>query len=333
MLGIHQHIIKIIFNSFYYILFFPIYYYYISMDLNNHNFKNLLSDPVNFLIDEIITCVTILSPIKDDFYKRNVKYTLKDYVIGIIDVVKNYTSWNKYNGSMNGNTLRKKNNEWLKLGVYDLVYENSLKKYLKTTRKTEELKYQSIDSTFVEDINGCKDAAYNNVYRRRKNESSKGIKITSITTTNGIPLSINVDSGNKYDSTLLPDAINKLTIKCNTKKYQNHNRYKQYFLADSGYDSKKNYNLLIKKGYNTIIIQNKRNILDKNKLRILNEKQKKIYKKRNIIENYHSWIKKFPKIKSLYERNINNYKGLLLIAVSIIINRRTLKNKSIKKAY
>lgn len=51
-------------------------------------------------------------------------------------------------------TLRKKHNEWIKLGIYDHVYENSLKEYLKTTNKTEELKYQSIDSTFVEDING-----------------------------------------------------------------------------------------------------------------------------------------------------------------------------------
>jgi hypothetical protein len=60
----------------------------------------------------------------------------------------------------------------------------------------------------------------------------------------------------------------------------------------------------------------------------MNNKQKEIYKKRIIIENYHSWIKKFPKIKSLYERNIDSYKGLLLLGISIIINRRIVKNKS-----
>jgi hypothetical protein len=46
--------------------------------------------------------------------------------------------------------------------------------------ESEELKYQSIDSTFIEDINGSEDASYSNVYKRRKGESSKGIKITSI---------------------------------------------------------------------------------------------------------------------------------------------------------
>lgn len=299
------------------------------MEYNNYHFKKLLLKPVNILIDEIIKSVTILSPIKDNSYRRHVKYTLKDYVIGIIDVLRSSISWNNYSGHMNGNTLRKKHSEWCKLGIYELAYKNSFKKYMKTTRKTEELKYQSIDSTFVEDINGSTDAMYNAIYRRRKNESCPGIKITSITTSSGIPLNINLDSGNKYDSTLLPEAVNNLIINCNTKKYQNHNRYKQYMLADSGYDSNINNNLLVKKGYTTII-QNRRNIKNKHKLRYLSKKQKKIYKKRTIIENYHSWIKKFPKIKSLHERNINYFKGLLLIAISIIINRRTLKNISLK---
>ena len=55
-----------------------------------------------------------------------------------------------------------------------------------------------------------------------------------------------------------------------------HNRYKQYLLADSGYDSKENHNFLIKKGYTPIIIQNKRNIKNKNLIRKQNKKQIKI---------------------------------------------------------
>ena len=89
-----------------------------------------------------------------------------------------------------------------------------------------------------------------------------------------------------------------------------------------GYDSKKNHKFLINKGYIPIIKQNRRNIKNRKLLRILNKKQKEIYRKRIIIENYHSWIKKFKKIKYLFERNINNYKSLLLLGISIIINRR-----------
>src|ERR1700761_3326382 len=107
---------------------------------------------------------------------------------------------------MNGNTLRKKHCEWIKLGVYDHVYKKSLKKYIKNTRITEELKYQSIDSTFIEDINGSKSAFYNKIYERRKGEATKGIKISSLITTKGIkisslittkgiPISISIDGG------------------------------------------------------------------------------------------------------------------------------------------
>ena len=125
-----------------------------------------------------------------------------------------------------------------------------------------------------------------------------------------------------------PEAINNCVINTNTEKYKNHNRFKQYFLADSGYDSKNNHDLLINKGYIPIIIQNRKNIKDQKKIRKLDAKQKKIYKKRVIIENYHSWIKKFHKVKSLYERNINYYKSAVLLAVSVIIHRRIVTNKS-----
>ena len=153
--------------------------------MNNYenHFKKLLSTPMNKLVSEIIDSVHILSPIKNDYYKRNVKYKLEDYVIGIIDVLKNNTSWDSYNRFMNGNTLQKKHYEWIKVEVYDHVYKKSLNKYMKTTKIAKELKYQSIDSTFVEDINGSKFSSYNKIYKKRKGEASKGIKISSLVTT------------------------------------------------------------------------------------------------------------------------------------------------------
>lgn len=157
--------------------------------LNSNLYINkILNKPIINLTNEIINSVHFLSPIKNDFYKRNIKYSIKDYVMGIIDVLKNYTSWNSYNGFMNGNTLRKKHNEWTKLGVYEYTYKQSLKKLFKVKPVTEELKNQSIDSTFVEDKNGSKFSSFNGLYKCKKGSSSKGIKITSLVTTSGIPL-------------------------------------------------------------------------------------------------------------------------------------------------
>ena len=94
-----------------------------------------------------------LSPIKNHFYERNVKYTIDDYIIGTIEVLKNYTSWNSYNGKIKGDTIRKKNIEWSKLGIYESLFID-LQKINYKTRKCVKLKYQSMDSTNIMDING-----------------------------------------------------------------------------------------------------------------------------------------------------------------------------------
>ena len=297
------------------------------MNYNNSNFKKFLSKPVQHVIKKITDSVHFLSPIKNDSYRRHVNFTIEDYITGIIDVLSNYVFWNKYNGFMKGDTLRKKHNEWTKLGVYDHAYKLLLEEHLKQNGKTEELKYQSIDSTFISDINGCKETGYSGIYKKGKGKSDKGIKITSVVTKDGMPTSIEINPANNHDSPLLPKAINKIVIDCNTYRYRNHNRYKQYLLADKGYDSKKNHNFLKKKGYNPLIAQNIRGTKNEKLIRNFSDKEIKIYKNRIKIENYHSWIKKFHKIKYLHERNIEYYRGLVLLGVSIIISRRIIKNK------
>ena len=82
------------------------------MNYDIHYYKKILTKPINDIVNEIVEIVQLLSPLKDDSYKRNVKYTIRDYAIGIIDVIKNYTSWKSYNNFMKGDTLRKKFNEW-----------------------------------------------------------------------------------------------------------------------------------------------------------------------------------------------------------------------------
>ena len=97
-------------------------------------------------------------------------------------------------------------------------------------------------------------------------------------------------------------------------------------MGDSGYDNKEILEILKQKGYTPIIKQNRRNIKNEKLLRPFNKTQSKIYKKRIKIENYHSWIKKFTKISSLHERNIDNYMGLLYLGISVIIQRRIWSN-------
>jgi len=65
------------------------------MNIKSPHFKNLLTKPIKSLIKDFSDTVHLLSPIKNDNYKRNIKYSIEDYIIGIIDVLKNNASWKK----------------------------------------------------------------------------------------------------------------------------------------------------------------------------------------------------------------------------------------------
>ena len=114
------------------------------------------------------------------------------------------------------------------------------------------------------------------------------------------------------------DTYANMFIKTNSKLYGNSPERKLYFLCDSGYDSVEIDKTLRNDGYEPIILQNKRNIKDPAKIRKLTEEQKKIYKKRTVVENSYSWLKWYPKMNCMSEKRVCNFKGLALFAYSDI---------------
>lgn len=60
---------------------------------NQDNFINLMEDIIKRL-DK-----------KNQKYNHRQKYTIRDYIIGIIEVLSNNVSWRKYNGKIDGRTL------------------------------------------------------------------------------------------------------------------------------------------------------------------------------------------------------------------------------------
>lgn len=160
----------------------------------------------------------------------------------------------------------------------------------------------------------------NNRYNGRK----KYFKIDTITDSIGTPLVSTFVSSKQSDCDSLEKTINSLPINLNTLNNSKINRYKQYFLADSGYHSKKNIDFVEKKGYIPLIKYNKRNerrkhIIKKNTFK---GKQLKIYKKRMIIESFFSWIKNCPTINQNYQKTIESFNGLLLLCSSFFISKR-----------
>ena len=252
----------------------------------------------------------------DDNYRTR-KYREIDYFEEIMYVINSHVYWSSYRGKFNYKVLYNKHLEYINKGYYKTFFENILKKYI-NTQTYFIFKYQSTDTSMVSNKLGT------NLPRNKYYKNKKGIKISSIVDLNGIPFSLLVEECNKYDSTLLKNVVESMNHNPKTEKYKTTNRYKQNFLADSGYDSKANIEFLQNKGYHVIIPPNKRNTKDENKLRKYTKKEKEIYKKRIIVENSFGWIKFVPKLMFVFEKKSSNYLQLLYLSYSQLIFNRYL---------
>jgi transposase len=241
---------------------------------------------------------------KNEKYIHNKKYSTREYVCGIVEVLSNNVSWRKYNGKINGRVLNNKHNYYSKIGVYEELYKINLIKYLKLNKSSQ--KYLSIDSSFITNKEG-KEKIGRNIYYKNK----QGRKITSIVDEKGTPLLIKISKGNRHDARIAPKILEKVEpVKIKEERY---------ILADKGYDSKKIREIIRKKGYKPVIAKRKY----KNGQRSLKKSEIKKYRKRIIVENFFAWIKAYPKINIIYEKTLKSYTGLLLLGISMFIYKRT----------
>jgi len=305
------------------------------------------------LIDFAVPIVDFLHPIK---YSPNGKYNNEYFLVCILDFIEKNVSWSKYKGTIdnpiNGLYLNQIHNRFCKEGIYDEIEKQLKKKYLQTDKESK-LKYQIIDSSFIPNKQGAFNKNNYLLTQREKNKNKlikienlelpkneqkkennfinfnryngrkKYFNISVITDSYGTPLEKSISSSKEHDSLTLIRNVNNLP-ELNTLRNSKINRYKQYFLADSGYDTKQNKLFLINKGYIPIIKYNRRKTKDKHiiKMNLLKGKLKLIYKNRVIVESFFSWIKNYPVINQNYQKTIISYNGLFSLACSLIISKR-----------
>jgi hypothetical protein len=310
-------------------------------------------DDFNF-IDFAYPIADYYYPIK---YSPNGSYTNKYFLICLIDFVKRGISWTNYEGTIDypikGKYLNEIHNKYINAGVYDQINKALVQKYLETD-KAIKLKHQMIDSSFIANKRGSvknnnhllnDEVKQKNKEIRKMNQLSpddkqikeetfidfnryngrkKYNKISTITDSYGIPLANTIISAKQHDCMSIEETIDKIPVDLGTLKNSQNNRYKQYMLADSGYDSRKNAKYLKQLGYTPIIAYNKRNTQNKEKIkkRTFTKNEKVRYKKRSIIESYFSWIKNYPIINQNYQKTISSYYGLLTLVSCIFISKR-----------
>ena len=202
-----------------------------------HN-KNSFIDIMEKIINELDN--------KNKKYILHKKYSIKDYICGIIEVISNNISWRKYNGKINGRVLNNKHNYYIKIGVYEKLFKTNLLR--KTSRKKgtnkKNLNELSLDSSFIPNKYGT-EKIRRNIYYKNKN----GRKITAIVDKKGIPKEVNITKGNKHDAKIAPKMINKIPI--------NESKTEKYIMADRAYDSKRIREIIKLRGYKSIIPRRK----------------------------------------------------------------------------
>lgn len=263
-------------------------------------------------IDHIfLKIIKQISPLKDQRRQTNKKYEEFKYIREIIRfVTSGSVYWSKFKSHLD---IHKKHRQYCKMNAYGYLRSYLLNKYKKLVPK-KVYKTQMIDTKYIKNYLGTEYVDRNPYYKNKK-----GFKISEEVDGNGVWFSLTVSFSSESDGNIMSENLNNRWIHINTLDVKDNNQHKQYYLADSAYDSLKIKNKLIEKGYMPIIPQNKRNLKDETKLQHMSEKEKGTYKHRIKIENSFAWDNNYPVICGQYEKSIESYIGLYLLCSSIML--------------
>lgn len=248
-------------------------------------------------------------PKKYNFHNVHQKYSAKNIIIEVIYILKTGVSYGNYRGYVNAKTLNKHVLFLADHNVFDIVYNNLYKKYIKHNQYSK-LKYLSVDSSVLLNKNGKESTGRCVQYRFKK-----GVKISIVADSQRIPLDIIISKGSTSDYQLF-------NLHAKQSRVNNHiDTVFPYILADKGYDSEKIRNMCTMMNCTPIIDYNRRNTVNKKKLKMLTTKEKVIYKKRIIVENSFSLLKKFRRVQLVYDSKISTFTAFVKLAYGLILSR------------
>lgn len=278
-----------------------------------------------------------------DFIEANYKDHFKDYVIRhklfiqkknsiysldeIFDVIEYVlatgSSWRSLNlpvfkGNYKWQSFYYHFQKFSKANVFKNTYLELLSRYFEDN-KSGKLKFLSSDTSYIKN-EYASDTDFG-FYKKKKTS-----KLSLITSSEGIAISIELMKGSVSDQEMLNKNLENMFIDITVTKTNNkiNNKHKRYFLADSGYDSNAIRNNIKKKNIEPIIWKNKRNIKDpdlikKNKIK---GNKLKIYKRRIKIEHCFSWLYKNRRVNRRYDKLKKTYLSFLFMALTKILVKR-----------
>ena len=256
-------------------------------------------------------------PKKYAFNTKKQKYNAILIITELIYLNKTGISYENYRGPVNAKTLNKHSLFFAEYTIFKNVYALMHVEYSKYNSFSK-FKYQSTDTSYIMNING-KEGLGRNTHFKNKN----CYKISMIVDSNRIPHSTIITAGNHNDAKIGLTNIDTINEYINIK----NGIHKPYLLADKMYDTNDFRNECIEVGYKPIIDYNKRNTKNKKLIKKLTKKQRKTYKKRIKVENTFCIIKKYKRIRFIYDSYLSTYTSFLYLAECCMIRKYLVKPK------
>lgn len=224
-------------------------------------------------IDNLIDSIKSKLPMK--LLTRKMKITVDTKLKGILYVLRTGISWidlgliNKIDESNYRKFFYKLN----KMNIFDSV--------MKSIKKDSEISF--IDSSIIVNKCGNKDS----IGFCPQNKKHKGNKVSLIVNDKGKPLGCKIDKSSCHDLKLIDETIENINTKV--------------IVGDKGYTSKSLKDKLKEKGIK-LLVPYKKNSKMKN-----SKNEKKLLKKRHIIENSFCQLKKLKRLGYRFEIKIDNF--------------------------
>ena len=229
---------------------------------------------------------TFKSITKDIYDHKNPNRILNesDYFEAYLNFLDNSIYYSRFSFTINGITIKgkylnEKVTKWANRNIFNMIYKKISETYIDRSYKTK--KIVSIDSQFIR--NRLMPTKSKIIGRNKYYKNKRGTKLTVIVDEKGLPLTLSLDNGCKYDSKICLKECNKLI-----KSGENKKCNKMYLLADSGYDSHSNKQFLIDNRIEPVIKWNRKNTKDKKIIKrnkFTKDNSRKLFF--NILERYY----------------------------------------------
>ena len=141
-----------------------------------------------------------------------------------------------------------------------------------------------------------------------------------IVDSNGVPISALIIAGNHNDQKLFFKNWENTFIEI--RSTSSNNKHKRYLLADAIYDTNKVRETVKIKNIHPIIWYKKYKSSSLLKNKILSLQEKKIFKRRIIIENCFSWVFQNQRTNKRFDKSNQSYLSFLFMAFTRILLRR-----------